>query len=230
MNMTYAEAITRLAERQGDLAHDIQRKNKQRRTGFVDLYGVEYTRQGDANTPARFYISVSPDLEYYERFQFKLYIQPFATTVTGATSDAEVEVKNTSLSVSDNAIRPNPHRHNTEPHTHTVINGMKLITTTASNFKVSIEGIDVTDYLVAQHDGDWISGEGLYPSDDISTGDDEPNDFYDILDVAGMLKDEGEDDKVTRLLQPGFKPIEISANGAFQVSLINYLKYSHINR
>ena len=173
MNIGFDEAITRLAERQNDLSKDISQKNRQRRTGFVDLYGMEIQRSGN---PARFYISISPDLEYYERFQFKLYIQSFY----------------------------------------------------GSDLQISVDGVDITDYLIAQHDGEWITGPGLYPTDDISQGSDEPNDFYDILDVASVMVDEGVD--VTDLLNPGFKMVEIKSDAAFSVSLILYLKYSHINR
>lgn len=173
MNIGFDEAITRLAERQNDLSKDISQKNRQRRTGFVDLYGIEIQRSGN---PAQFYISISPDLEYYERFQFKLFVQRF----TGTRMD------------------------------------------------IYVDGVDITDYLIAQHDGEWITGPGLYPTDDISQGSDEPNDFYDILDVASVMADEDID--VTDLLNPGFKLVEITSDGDFTVSLILYLKYSHINR
>lgn len=226
MAITLDRWMNRIEERVGKNKQDISQKNRQRRTGFVDLYGIEYTRIGDSGSPAKFYISVSPDLVYYERFQFKLDIQPFVSSVKSGTQSAEVTVNNRSLSVSGSNISPNPHNHSTEPHNHNVVQGVTLVHTTADDFAVFVEGIDVTDYLIAQHDGDWIEGEGLYPNGSL----DEDRGFYDLLEVATMLQSEEEYEKVETLLRPGFKEIRIVSDAPFQVTLINYLKYSHINR
>lgn len=226
MAITLDRWMNRIEERVGKNKQDISQKNRQRRTGFVDLYGIEYTRIGDGESPAKFYISVSPDLVYYERFQFKLDIQPFVSSVKSGTQSAEVTVNNRSLSVSGSNISPNPHNHSTEPHNHNVVQGVTLVHTTADDFAVFVEGIDVTDYLIAQHDGDWIEGEGLYPNGSL----DEDSGFYDLLEVATMLQSEEEYEKVETLLRPGFKEIRIVSDAPFQVTLINYLKYSHINR
>ena len=216
------EAIERVARRTVQNSHDISQKNVQRRYTVVDLYGVEYTRQGDNATPASFYISVSPDLVYYHRFQFKLLIQPFVSDVSGATDSAVVEVNQTSLAVANNAISPNPHTHTTNAHNHNVVSGITLTHTTASDFRVSIEGIDITPYLAAQFDA-WIDGEGVYPSLDIEKN-------YDILTVISDLIGEGRQADADKIKSPGYKRIEVTSSAPFQVTLVNYLKYLHENR
>lgn len=222
MIISYADAIERVAARAVKNHKDIQRKNKQRRHNVVDMYGVEYTRQGDGGSPARFYISISPDMVYLERFEFKLIIQPFVSTVQSGTQSAVVNVNPTNLSVNNDTITPNPHDHTTDAHSHNVVAGISQVSTTASDFRVSIEGIDVTPYLAAQYDA-WISGEGVYPS--LEIGKD-----YDILEVASDLVAEGREEDADTLVKAGYKRIEITSASPFQVTLVNYLKYSHLNR
>lgn len=223
MLITQNEAIERIAQRTAYNTKDIKQKNRQRRHQVVDMYGVEYTRQGDGGSPATFYISISPDMVYLERFEFKLIIQPFVSTVsTSGIQSATVDVNDTSLSIANQAITPNPHKHTTSPHTHNVVSGVSLIHTTSSSFTVSIEGIDVTPYLMAQY-GEWIDGEGVYPSLDIGKD-------YDILEVASDLVAEGRDADAEKLTKAGYKAISITSDAPFQVTLVNYLKYSHINR
>lgn len=209
-------AYNRLSERIYDNTKELDRTRKQRRTEFTDLYGVPYQAIGDNNVPATFYISISPDLVYYMRFQFKLAIQPFLSTVSGGTGNAEVQVQNTSLSVSNNNITPNPHKHDTVPHTHNLISGVTATHTTSDNFTISIGGVDITDYLIEQHDGSWIDGEGLYPSKEIDN-------VYDVLDVAGLLSTEERE----KLLVPEFKEISIKSDSPFSATMYLYLKYSN---
>lgn len=233
MLLTTEEALERVAQRTVDNTVDIRQKNKQRRHKVEDLYGVEYTRLGDSGAPARFYISISLDMVYIERFEFKLIIQPFVSTAGSGTSAAVVSVNDTRLEVEEalaeenephsHGIEPNPHRHSTEPHTHNIVAGITLIETTASDFLISIEGIDVTPYLMAQYGGEWIDGQGVYPSLEIGRN-------YDILEVACDLEAEGRHEDADKLVSPGYKSVEISSGAPFQVTLVNYLKYSHLNR
>lgn len=222
MILTTQEALVRVAERTVENTKDINQKNRQRRHQVVDMYGVEYTRQGDGGAPATFYVSISPDMVFLERFEFKLIIQPFTSTVSGGTGSATVTVNNTSLSVANDAITPNPHKHGTQPHTHNLISGISQVHTTATDFRVYIEGVDVTPYLMAQY-GSWISGEGVYPSLDIGKD-------YDVLEVASDLIGEGRSAEANLLTKAGYKRVEITSNAPFQVTLVNYLKYSHLNR
>lgn len=221
MILTQQQAIQRLSEKVYDNTRNIRQKDRQRRHNFVDLYGVEYTRQGDKGTPATFYISISPDMVYLERFEFKLIVQPFASYSNGMETSV-VQVNDTSLSVSNNAVAPNPHKHSTQAHTHNLTSGITLTPTTANDFRIYIEGIDITAYLMAQY-GFWISGEGVYPS--LEIGED-----FDILEVACDLVAEGRGADADKITHSGYKQVKITSNAPFQVTLVNYLKYSHMNR
>ncbi len=221
----FEEALMRVAERTLDNRYQLNRSKMQRRTKFSDLYGIEYLRQGDANNPATFYISVSPDFVYYERFALKLQIMPFVSTVTGGTGNATVDVNPTTLA-DGSPVLPNPHDHTTQPHTHNIIKGVTFTNVTSSNWGVRIHGVDITDYLIEQQDGAWIDGEGIYPNNRL----DDLEDFYDILDVACVLDAEGRTADVNKLLTPEFKKIEIYSDAPFQVAAMVYLKYSMTNR
>lgn len=233
MELPIENAIQRIAERTVDNSRELRKTRFQRRTEFTDLYGIPFTAQGDAHNPAEFYISVSPDLIYYLRFQFKLDIQPFTSTVSAGTRAAEVDVKARQLTAQTNegsrnvTIAPNPHDHETEPHSHEVVSGLTLTHTTADDFRVKIHGVDITAYLMEQHGGSWISGEGLYPSEGTGLTDD---DVYDILDVATVMHNEGNTTDEEKLLVPEFKKVEITSNAPFQATLYLYLKYSNMGR
>ncbi|MGL4695171.1 hypothetical protein [Enterococcus larvae] len=220
MRMTYDSALNKMAERIADRTEENRQSQLQRRNQVVDIYGMEFTRQGDSSHPATFYISVSPDLIYYERFEFKIIIQPFAMSIggDGATSSASVVVNDTSLAVNNSSITPNPHRHTTEEHNHSLDAGVSLFSSSVTDFEIWVEGIDITPYLKAQYSGGWIDGEGIFPSSDL--------DNYDILEIAGQLLPW----QKGVILQPGYKKVELKGNGLFNATLVNYLKYSHVNR
>lgn len=97
--------------------------------------------------------------------------------------------------------------------------------TEATNFRVLMSGRDVTAYLMAQQDGNWITGEGIYPSTDII--DDDAN--YDVLQVISDIHAEGEEDYDT-MLEPGLRRIEIVGDKPIQATVITYLSYSHLNK
>lgn len=242
MILTPEEALVRVSERVAENKKRIDHSLKQRRNQVVDMYGVEYTRQGAKNHPAKFYISITPDLVYLERFEFKLIVTPFQSSIGG--------IGETSLSVEGagaydvvtpedlddilsgsgcsgypddegssgdaGSITPNPH-------THTVTAGITDTATTANDFRVKVEGIDITPYLMAQYGGAWLNGEGVYPSLDIGKD-------YDILEVASDLIGEGRAADADKLVRAGYKAIEISASSTFSVTLVLYLKMSHLNR
>ena len=219
MILTMGEALERMSQRVYENKKSIKQDDVQRRNEFVDVYGTEFYRNGDANAPARFYISVSKDMIYYLRFQFKLIISPFISTTSGGTSPVTVSVNDTSLSVSGSTITPNPHKHTTNAHTHNLISGITQTPVTASDFKVSVEGIDITPYLAAQQGG-WISGEGVWPSLDLDKN-------YDILEVISNMRAEGRTAEAELIERVGYKPVEISASAPFACTLSLYLKYSH---
>lgn len=233
MILTYGQEIQRIAERTYDNRTDINQKNKQRRNSVVDMYGVPHEAYGDANTPATVYISVSTEMIQYSRLEFKLWVKPFRTTITGGTSATTVSISDTSLSTENasgqgshnHGITPNPHDHESTPHSHNLISGVTLINTTSSNFRIVIEGIDVTPYLMAQHGGRWIDGEGIYPTAELGDKDD----VYDLLDVAGLLK-ESDYESYTKLIKQGFKRVEVYSDAPFGMTLYEYKKYNYTGR
>lgn len=239
MIRTYEDAINVLAERTYENRQQLKRMKEQRRVTFVDLYGVPFTAQGDGTTNATFYISISPDLIYYERFAFKLAIEPFQSSVTGA-SGGEMSIGSTSLSgggetssiitgtstleSTGGGVTPNPHTHSASGELGGLTYGVKKQATTSENWTITIGGLDITDYLIEQQDGDWIDGQGVFPTNrglDIE-------DMYDILDVACML--EAEHQSTDPLLKPEFKRVEIGSDAPFRATMYLYLKYSHTNR
>lgn len=220
--MTIDNAINRIAERTFDNTETIRQMKKQRRNQVVDIYGMEFTRQGGPGAPATFYISISPDMIYLERFEFKLIIQPFLTTTGVSTSSASVAIEDTSLTIQNGQITPNPHKHTVTTHTHSTSPGASLTPVSNADFLVSIEGIDISPYLMAQY-GSWINGEGVYPSIKI-------DEDYDILEVASDFIAEGRKDDADILTKAGYKKVEVTGNKLFSVTLVNYLKYSHALR
>lgn len=235
MTSTYNDILTRVAERTIDNREQLKKSTRQRRTKFSDLYGIEYLRQGDANNPATFYVSISPDFVYYERFAFKFQIMPFVSTVSGSgggsvtgdttlTGHLQDTVSGSRLILHEPTVTPNPHNHTTSGGA--VNYGLHFINTSSTNWRVHIHGVDVTDYLIAQQDGEWIEGEGIYPNNRLEVMDD----FYDILDVACLMNAEGRTADVNKLLAQELKKVEIFSDAPFQVSAMAYIKYSMVNR
>lgn len=224
--VTLDQYLNALSEKTIDNTRQLKREKRQRRNGMEDLYGVCFSANGDAENPATFYISLSPDYVYLERFAFKLVIKPFTTTIKGATDSSVVQVNNTSLNVNNDQITPNPHGHGTQPHTHNVIDGMAFVNTTSTDFRFVIDGVDITDYLIAQHDGEWIDGEGVYPTNRL----DRRIDFYDILEVCDVLTDEGRIADRDKILASKFKKVQIYSDAPFGADAYLYVKYSNLNR
>ena len=103
---------------------------------------------------------------------------------------------------------------------------MHTIHTTSDNWTVSIHGIDITDYLIEQHDGDWITKEDIYPTNRL----DGVEDFYDILDVASVMYEEGRTDDAKKIIVPELKKVEIASDAPFSVAAMVYIKHSNMNR
>ena len=235
---TYEDAINRLAERTSENRKELRKSRLQRRTEFTDLYGVPFTAQGDGNNPATFYISISPDLIYFLRFQFKLEIQPLVSTVSGSnisidsvgstslSGGASIDVtEDSTLELDSDSISPNPHSHSASG-SGSVNYGIHFVHTSSDDFTIKIHGVDITDYLIEQQDGDWIDGEGMYPT---NKNNDE-TDFYDLLDVATVMYAEGNEEDADKLLKAEFKKVEILSDAPFQVTMYLYMKYSVVGR
>lgn len=224
---TLDQYLDRLSERTVDNTKQLKRAVNQRRNGMEDLYGTMFSASGDADNPARFYVSLSPNYVYLEMFAFKFVIKPFAVTVKGGTNSVQVQVADTELQVADGLITPNPHTHETWPHTHNIVNGMSYVDTTSDYWRVKIADVDITPYLIEQHDGNWIKGKGIYPN---SRLENLRTDFYDILGVACMLNAEGKTTQREALLAHDFKEVEIYSDAPFSVDAYLYLAYPHTNR
>lgn len=239
--ITYQEYLNILSERTLDNTRRLKRDVHQRRNGMEDLYGVPFSANGDANNPATFYISLSPDYVYLERFAFKFVIKPYASSVAGVSGGAmtigetslngggsgEYIMNGTSTLAEDSSgISPNPHTHSASGSIDGLSYGLHKINTTSTEWRVIIDGIDITDYLIAQHDGAWINGEGIYPNGDlVSQGG-----FYDILEVCDVMTTFGEIAERDQILASKFKKIQICSDSPFGVDAYLYMKLSHLNR
>lgn len=233
--------LNTLAERTIDHNRILKRHINQRRNGLEDLYGQPFIVYGDASNPATFYISISPDYIYLERYAFKFVIEPYQTTVTGGTDSVAVTVNNRNIEVKKKSgtsdqyeLDPNPHNHTTQAHTHNLITGKSFIHTTSTNWQVWIAGVNITSYLreqVADMPGAWLGerGEAVYPTNSLEEDGERVN-FFDILDVVNVMKAEGKDTEVNKLLKPELKEVEIRSDAPFGIQAYLYLKHNSINR
>lgn len=188
---TIEQGLEALAEKVKDCEKRLNQMANQRRLQVVDLFGIEFigTTTEDKKV-ANYNISISPDMVYLERFQFKIFMI-------------------------DESQNP-------------------------TNFTVSINGIDITDYLKLQaselEDGHYM-GQGtkveIYPKKAFNDDSDTPNNLngsFDLIDIANLLCDEDRDDDANKILTSGIKKITIRASKEFTASILLYLKYSHLNR
>ena len=271
--ITFESAINRLAERTADRREESRNVGLQRRNQVVDIHGMEFTRQGDGvDRPAIFHISISPDLIYFERFEFKIIIESFRIPIIGigslqdeyvfihesgddiyieteelVTNEVEIQLETEATELEINQASGNiepaahyheleqeshchtipapryklpRHSHNTNRHNHEVIPGMTYVNTTATEFRILIEDYDLTPYFKAQHPNHWLNGEDrIFPGHDINYN-------FDVLEAVGYMNK----DLRRKILSPGYKEIKIEGNGIFNATLVNYLKYSHVNR
>ena len=220
--MDYEKALNVLAKSAHQRKEESNQAQLQRRNQVTDLFGVEHQAMGDAVTPAAFYISISPDLIYFERFQFKLIIRKFAMPLAGngSTGSIALTTDKTSLTIASDKVTPNPHEHTIPPHNHSLTPGVSLFTSTIQDFRIVIDGIDLTNAFKKQTN-EWISGEGVFPK----SGD--PFASFDVLKALEELYpwQQGV------ILSPGYKKVELfNSGGPFNATLVNYLKYSHVNR
>lgn len=78
--VTIDEILNGLSERTRDNTRQLRHSNTQRRNGMEDLYGIGFSASGDGEKSSNFYISLSPDYVYIQRFAFKFVIEPFEGT------------------------------------------------------------------------------------------------------------------------------------------------------
>lgn len=110
-----------------------------------------------------------------------------------------------------------------QPYTQLAPNVQPVIVPVAdSGYRVSVDGIDVSAYLAAQHNG-WIGGEGIYPSTQDGIN-------YDLLEAACDMRAAGRIADAERIVAPGYKRIQVSGKSLFNATLVLFLKHAHVNR
>lgn len=151
---------------------------------------------------------ISNDMQYNMRYSFNLHIRPFVTSFP-----LSVSTEPTSLSTNGTTITPNPHNHN-------VLLGVQINEhpLDTSSLRISIQGIDITDAIVAEY-GEFINGYGYFPSMDTSF------DMHNILPYLYPWQR-------SAILSPGRKEIEISqdANSLCECDISYYIKHNHVDR
>lgn len=142
----------------------------QRRNQIVDQFGVELNPiYSNGHKKAEVFISISPDLLYYSKWEFKIVIEQ---------------------------------------------NGHTL----AHYYDMKIAGVPVTTLFKAQYGGWWCWEPGFYPNSGLAC--------YDVLKACGLMSKENRE----KILSPGYKRIEMTAENSFDMKIINYLKYSFVSR
>lgn len=81
--MNYDDALIKVAERTQNNRKQNRQDTMQRRHQVTEIYGQEYTAQGDSNTPAIVYLPVSKDLVYHEVMELQIRISGFEMPVKG---------------------------------------------------------------------------------------------------------------------------------------------------
>ena len=207
--------------------------NAQRRNPDVDIPYGSHKDYGSGNVS--FDLPISRDLAYWSRFDFKLRIKDMVVPVSSGGASVTIQpttisIKETELNFDDTKkeITPKKHTHQNDSHTHTAtINlggGTSGVPSSINDFKMFINGIDITPYLKLQATemgGSWVNGNGLFPVNS------DPNDmfYFDILDVTNFLpKADAE-----TILSPGLKTITLQNNGVFGFDFIHRIKHSHRN-
>lgn len=224
MAITTSEAIGSIAKYSTDTRDKLNTTIKQRRYGTHNNYGLERTTVGGASRVARFYVPITPDMVSFTRWEFKIVIEPFLVPTSSEgviISETELHIGNTSLSSSNNNISPNPHGHTITPNPHThsssVVAGITLVDPELDNFKILIDGHDMTSIFASQFP--MPDEEGMFPDDTIANR-------YDIIDACNVASESVRND----ILSGGMHTIEFQASGLFQVKILEFLHYNYIIR
>jgi len=257
MGTQFDTLFARSLQTQQELIGKRNNDSFQRRNGIVDNYGIEYTRQGSYGSPAAFTISVSPDLIYYERFEFKIILSPFVIPIESGAGDgatvapATVSISAVNLDITSDSIgtgpadleirngdevSPNPHHHSLptysiaehqNPHSHISTPHTHQVSGGVTTVPVGAENFEI-----------WI-------------GDVEITDYLIEQHPDGWLSSEGgifpsssptinfdllevaglmNEEERENMLSQGYKEIKIYGDGLFTATYVSYLKYSYVNR
>lgn len=79
--ITYGQALTKVAERTYDNREYMKRILTQRRNTPTNIYGIPFDSEIDSQKRFQCHISILPNLEYFTRFQFKLYVDNVQGTI-----------------------------------------------------------------------------------------------------------------------------------------------------
>lgn len=70
------KALNIIGERTTDNHRMLKQARRQRRTEYTDIFGIPFKNENHSNPKvSEFHLFISADLEYWERFQFKIYVE-----------------------------------------------------------------------------------------------------------------------------------------------------------
>jgi len=218
-------ALEKLSSSNTANTNRITQSSRQRRSSIYEEFGVPYEFKGDSSdgsdNVATVYFAISPDMTYIARWEFKMLIKPFIVPLSGANGirPATLEIKDTSLSINNSSISPNPHTHEItpNPHTHTVTPGISASPSDVSDLKIAIDGIDISDKLAEQYD--LPDNNGMFPDSTVANR-------YDLLKVCNDMADATR----SKVLSAGYHKLTIASGGIIEGTLFNFIKYGSINR
>lgn len=95
--MTLDQVLNRLAEKTTDNTKQLRKGVQQRRNAMEDLYGIMFSVDSNSNNVARFYVSLSPDCIYLQRFAFKFVIKPYRNEQRTTSDDFTVRIANVDI-------------------------------------------------------------------------------------------------------------------------------------
>lgn len=203
------QAVNALAEKLDNIEKRITQIANQRRLQVVDIFGQEFSRTGyfDASTNRRnavFYISVSPDLVYLERFQFKIHL-------IHAENDTHWHIYYV-----DDETRE---KYDLTPYFMEQVERMQEMGIDNAKW------LDGSDRLYPVPYFNKV-GEENPNKDNVLPA-------FDLIDVSNVMHHTGEKELADKLTEGGLKRFEIEveeSESGFDVALYLYLKYSHLNR
>jgi len=204
---TVDKALDILATRIAGQQKNEKQRQLQRRNTVTDSKADFQTMLRGAN---RIYTAfrITPDMQYIMRYSFNLHIRPMVTTFPQS-----VETSDTSLTVNNNTISPNPHNH-------TVTLGIEVNEhdLDVSGLRISISGVDITDAIIQEY-GSFVNGYGYFPSQDGN---------FDVLKIIDYLPTWQQ----SALLSPGLKEIQITQDDKSycECEISYYIKYNHVDR
>lgn len=151
---------------------------------------------------------ISNDMQYIMKYSFNLHVRPFVTNLAQIVTTSD-----TSLSVSDGSVSPNPHHHTAKLGIEVAEHDFDV-----SGLRLSIQGVDLTDAIKAEY-GSFVTGYGYFPSPDTS---------FDVLRLLDYLPSWQQ----SVLLSPGLKEIQISQDEKMlcECEISYYIKYNHVDR